>query len=102
MRPSNGKQTVRNGKGQFVKGNPGGGRKAIPPDVKEMLAAASVDAAKLLVETMRNPEMRIDLRMDCAKEVLNRVYGKASQPIAGEVDNRVTFVLEGELEQYAQ
>lgn len=88
--------------GRFVKGVSGnaGGRPKIPADVKEMLRAATVDAAKLLIDTMQDKDAKLELRIDCCKTIMDRVYGKAAQPIEGGMDNVVTVVM-GELKDYA-
>ena len=100
QKPLNGQKTGRDSKGRFAKGNPGGGRKTIPEDVKQMLKAATTDAARLLVDTMNDPEIKIETRLDCAKTVMERVYGKASQPIEGGLENTITVLL-GEAAGYA-
>ena len=73
--------------GRFVKGQSGNpsGKKPMDADVKEMLKAAAPKAAALLIETFNNPEVKIDLRIKCAETILDRVYGKATQPIEGAV-----------------
>lgn len=98
--PSTGKNPDRDNKGRFTLGNKNGGRKRIPEDVKEMLRAATVDAAKLLIDTMQDKDAKLELRIDCCKTIMDRVYGKATQPIEGGMDNVVTVVL-GELKDYA-
>lgn len=50
-----------------------------------MLKAAAPKAAAFLIETFNNPEVKIDLRIKCAETVMDRVYGKATQPIEGAV-----------------
>ena len=79
-------------------GNPSG-RKPIPQDVRDMLKAATKDAAKLLIDTMKNDSEKIDMRIKCAETILDRVYGKATQPI--ESDSTVKVILEG-LEDFAK
>lgn len=76
---------IRDKAGRFVKGASGNprGRAKIPEDVREILRAATAEAARLLIDTMRDEEKDIRLRKDCAVEVLNRVYGKPTQPIDG-------------------
>lgn len=83
--------------GQFEKGKSGnpGGRPKVSADVKEMLKAAAPQAAALLIETVNDPEVKIDLRIKCAETLMDRVYGKAVQPIEGNMDNRVEIVLGG-------
>ena len=86
MAESSGKATKRRGPGKpFAKGQSGnpGGRKAVPQEVKEMLKAATTDAAKLLINTISDDQAKLDIRIRCAEVVLDRVYGKAAQPIDG-------------------
>ena len=61
-------------------GNPSG-RAKIPEDAKAMLKAATPAAVKLLVDTLNNENERTETRVKCAETVLDRVYGKANQPI---------------------
>ena len=79
-------------------GNPGG-RKSLPQDVKDMFKVATKDAAKLLIDTMKNENEKIEMRIRCAETIMDRVYGKATQPI--ESDGTVRVILEG-LEDYAK
>ncbi len=60
--------------GRFLPGNSEGGRTKTDPEVKEILKAATKDAAKKLVEFMshKNP----NIAMWAITELLNRVYGK--------------------------
>lgn len=94
---------ARNEKGQFVKGTSGNpnGRPQLSDKVKEMLKAATTEAAQLLIDTMNNPEVKPELRVDCANEILNRVYGKPTQPIDGEVSGGFEIILAGPVSQYA-
>lgn len=91
------KPEVRDKSGRFKKGYSGnpGGMKAMPQEVKEMLKAAAPEAVKLLTDTMHDPKAKIDLRVKCAETVLDRVYGKATQPIEGGLDNKIEIVLGG-------
>lgn len=84
--------------GRFVKGVSGnaGGRPKIPADVKEMLRAATVDAAKLLIDTMQDKGAKLELRIDCCKTIMDRVYGKATQPIEGNVQAAVRSITDEE------
>lgn len=46
-----------------------------------MLTAACPDAVRLLVDTMQDENVKRDLRVDCANTIIERVLGKAAQPI---------------------
>ena len=62
--------------GKFVKGsvaNPGG-RKAVPPEVKEYLQAHTVKAAEKLVALLKSNDANVALK--AANSILDRVYGK--------------------------
>lgn len=100
--PSNGQKTERDTKGRFTAGNAGGGRKRLPAEVKEMFKAATPQAAKLLIDTMHDAAVKLETRLDCANRIIERVYGKPTQPIEGETDATVRLILCGELEEYAQ
>lgn len=73
---------MRDESGKFVKGVSGNpsGRAKVPDNVRDMLKAASPEAAQKLIDTMRtckDPKVAVD----CAKTILDRVYGKATQAI---------------------
>ena len=65
-------------------GNPGG-RPTMTPEVREILRAATVDAAKLLVDTINDETAQLSLRIKCAEVVFDRVYGRPQQAV--EVDS---------------
>ena len=88
----------RNEKGRFVAGNKGGGRRKVPDEVKKMFLAATPDATRLLIETMNNEDAPLKIRIDCANTVIERVYGKAAQPLttADEAESlKVLIEIEG-------
>lgn len=73
--------------GRFQPGNSGGGRRAIPPEVREILAAATPDAARRLIEALdatdgTSPDHEI--RIKAANAILDRMYGRPAQAITGE------------------
>lgn len=82
-------------------GNPSG-RAKIPEDAKAMLKAATPAAVKLLVDTLNNSNEKTETRVKCAETVLDRVYGKANQPIdfGGELP-KIEIVL-GEAKELAK
>lgn len=64
-----------------VSGNPSGKPK-IPDDIKQMLKSAAPSALTLLIETCADTNVRRDLRIDCAKTILDRAYGKPAQAVS--------------------
>ena len=84
--------------GQFVKGKSGNpaGRPKIPDEVREMLKTATPKAVRLLIGMVDNEDAAPALRMDAAKTILDRVYGKATQPIDGSLDTVVQIVMDDE------
>ena len=66
-----------------------------------MLKAATPDAAQLMIDTMKDSAVKLDLRLDCAKEIINRVYGRPSQPIDGNLEGELVVQLVGEVGDYA-
>ena len=81
-------------------GNPGG-RKKVAPEVKEMLKAEAPEAARFLIETMHNEAVKDELRIKCAETVLERVYGKATQPIEGDLSGGFIITIGQEVADYA-
>ncbi len=84
----------RDSAGHFAPGvsaNPGGKAK-MPDDVKAALKAASPEAVALLVQVMQNPKEKTAYRLEAAKTILDRAYGKPAQSqditvdMAGSVD----------------
>ncbi len=67
--------------GRFLPGHKilSDGRPKIPDDVKEALRAASPEAVALLVEIMQNPAEKTAYRLEAAKTILDRAYGKPAQ-----------------------
>ena len=74
----------------------------MPDEVKAMLKSAAPEAVRLLIETIGNENAAMNHRLDAAKEVLNRVYGKSTQPIDGEVDAVLQILFSDEAEEYAK
>ena len=69
--------------GRFVKGfsgNPSGRPSPQNAEVKEVLKAASVDAAKKLVELLKSKQDKIALQ--AAQEILNRTEGKPRESVS--------------------
>ena len=71
------KKTQRDAKGRFIAGNTSGcgcGRPKQDPEAKEILKAATPAAAQALVDLLQSK--REAIRLDAAKEILNRTQGK--------------------------
>jgi hypothetical protein len=67
--------------GSFKKGWKGGGRKPIPPDVREAARAACPRAIERLKEMIESKDERVAVM--AANAILDRAYGKAAQPLTG-------------------
>ena len=70
--------------GRWVKGQSGnpGGRVGVPAEIRERLKAAAPEAIDLLISIATNEEKPDNLRMDCAKYLLDRAFGKPSQALS--------------------
>lgn len=68
----------------FVKGQSGNpsGRPAMPPEIRKMLYSAAPDALQLLMDTVADESTPKPLRIDCAKTLLDRAYGKPAQAVS--------------------
>lgn len=64
-------------------GNPGG-RKPVAPEVKELARQHAPEAMRKLVELVGHSDPRV--ARAAAVDVLDRAYGKPTQPIAGDDD----------------
>lgn len=65
-------------------GNPSG-RPKKDPSVTAMLKAACPEAVSLLITTMTDENVKPELRVQCANTIIDRVMGKALQPIQADV-----------------
>lgn len=84
VKRSNGEITAkreRDKSGKFVKGNTTGGRKALPPDIKDMLYKATPAACKLLCKVINDENEEMKLRIKASEIVLDRIYGKPAQAV---------------------
>ena len=50
-----------------------------------MLTKACPEAVQLLIDTMTDEEAKPELRVQCANTIIDRVMGKAAQPIKADV-----------------
>lgn len=93
----------RNKNGTFAPGNAGGGRKPIPPEIKEALAALIPKAIERLTGIIHDSEDD-KLVMEAVKVVFDRVYGKPQQALDIESNNNHTIdvVMTGQLKEWAK
>ena len=93
----------RNKNGTFATGNSGGGRKPIPPEIKEALTALVPRAIERLTNIIDDSEDD-KLVMEAVKVVLDRVYGKPAQALDIESNNNHTLevILHGQLKEWAK
>lgn len=89
MAESNQKQPKRRGPGKpFAKGqsgNPGGRPKEVA-EVRELARQYTEEAVDTLATIMRSAKEPAAARVRAAESILDRGYGKASQPIDGDGD----------------
>jgi hypothetical protein len=64
-----------------------------PLAIKNMLKSASVDAVQLVIDTMNDAKEDKKVRLDCAKEIINRVMGKPLQPMDVQVEKAIKIVV---------
>jgi hypothetical protein len=85
-------------------GNPSGRRK-VDPQVKKLLIEATPRAAQELIDLMTDKKVSPRIRCEAAQAILDRVYGKAVQPIDATVEGDLRMMVvkfEGALEQWAK
>lgn len=59
--------------------------KTMLPEVQRLLIDATPAAARALIALVEDPETSASVRCQAAEHILNRVYGKAAQPIDASV-----------------
>jgi hypothetical protein len=83
--------------GKFAKGHPfyksrngikNGCKKTLKGEVKDALKIAE-DAMPKLIQNMiddaQNPEINANVRQQCREYLIDRIYGKANQPLSGKL-----------------
>lgn len=86
-----------------VSGNPGG-RPKINEELRQSLKvySASALAYLALVVEGKDPKARVADRIRASEVLIDRMYGKASQPICGDEDgNELVITLKGQLMDWA-
>ena len=77
-----GGMTVKRDKnGRFAKGNPGGGRRKMPPEFREAVLKYAPDALSVVAGIMRDPKAEPQHRLAAAKLVIEYAYGKPRQAV---------------------
>ena len=84
--PSKGDKIGRDSKGRFVKGGPGGpGRTPLAPNLKDALLPLGDKAVAALTKILDDPDAKDSDKLRAAEIVLERLLGKAAQPIIAEL-----------------
>lgn len=69
-------------------------------EVRRLLASAAPQAAQTLIDALSEDSLKKETRIDCAKEILNRIYGKTLQ--INETDNEIRIVMSKDVQQLAE
>lgn len=83
----------RDKNGRFVKGNTGGGRKAMPKAMKEMAVEYAPQALQYAYQVMTDDAEKTAYRLDAAKLIIDRAYGKPAQDINAALTTGENFTL---------
>ena len=99
VEPSNESKTTGNGwhdkNGKFAKGNKGGGRKELPPEIKEMCRALTPQAIEIAKRIMLDDDQKASDRLRAVEIILDRGYGKPAQAIELPPDSVPQVVIVG-------
>ncbi|MDD2954941.1 MAG: hypothetical protein PHD67_01355 [Oscillospiraceae bacterium] len=92
-----------------AKGAGAAGKKTPAQEEKELaqslLKGAVGPALQLLIDTMNDPEEKNTLRLDCARDILARAYGKAPHALletSGGGDVQICLTLSKEMRKLAE
>ncbi|MBS7262357.1 MAG: hypothetical protein KIG36_01980 [Eubacteriales bacterium] len=94
----------RDEKGRFIKGvcpNPAG-RGGKKNGTADLFRNASLRAVKTLIRAMDDEALTANGRLEAAKEILNRVYGRSATFSEEEEGDVVLVRMEEEIEEYAK
>lgn len=82
----------RDAKGRFVKGHTGKGpgRKSLPKEFKQACEKNSLDALRVVIEIMKDPNQPASVRLKACEMIMDRAFGKAPQAI--QIDERDTTI----------
>lgn len=93
---------ARDNKGRFAPGNAGGGRKPLEPGVKDMLLPLGKKAVTALQNVLDDPEAKAADKLRAAEIVMDRLLGKAAQPIIADVPTPEEHMTLSEMMQAAR
>ena len=74
----------------------------LDPMVKEIFYKATLDAALILQDILKDPEGDVKQKLDAAKSVLDRVYGKSIRPLGEDDHDGIELILSSEVKKYAR
>lgn len=70
--------------------------------MKAMLKETAPHALQVVIDIMNDTSTKDDLRVKCATDIIDRVLGKAKQPIDGELSGGIRIQLSAELDEYSK
>lgn len=76
---------------KFQKGNPGGGRKAMPKALQLKLSKVLTQSFDTVLDLMRNSDDD-NVRLKAANMIIERQLGKPVQPIGNEEDGKPLLI----------
>src|SRR5262245_57806464 len=82
----------RTGNGRFAPGASGnpGGRPKLPAEMREIFQSKGLEAAEILVKHLHASEPMVSVA--AAREMLDRAYGKATQQINVDREERIKLI----------
>lgn len=97
----------RDEKGHWLKGQTGnaGGRIGMDPKIKSMLKSAAPGAVQSVIDLATSPDAPPRERLAAALGILERLYGKALQPIDADIGGTAGVIvvqLQGDLAQWGK
>jgi len=69
-------------------------------EVRRLVSSAAPQAAQTLIDALSEDSLKKETRIDCAKEILNRIYGKTLQ--INDAENEIHIIMSKEIRQLAE